>query len=268
MSATNATAKPKQTASRNMLDRLATLGELGIFFGQTSWRLVTPRWHISNTVKQIEFIGARSLSVIVVAGVFVGMVVALQFHATLVRFGSVSLMGSAVGISLVRELGPVLTALILIGRAGSAVSAEIGIMRNDNQIDALESMAIDPYRYLLAPRMIAFAISGPLLTAIFITVGILGGWLISVTIFDLNQGAYFYSMANAVTVADLMMGLIKSFVFSLLIVWLCMATAFLMQEGEQPLFGAEGVSKATTHAVVMSSIVVLFADYIISALLI
>lgn len=256
------------SANYDVLNRVAKLGELGIFFAQTCLRLVTPPWHLSNTIKQIEFIGARSLSVIVVAGMFVGMVVALQFHATLVRFGSVSLMGSAVGISLVRELGPVLTALILIGRAGSAVSAEIGIMRNDNQIDALESMAIDPYRYLLVPRMLAFVISGPLLTAMFITIGILGGWLISVQVFGLNQGAYFHSMANAVTIADLMMGLIKSFVFAILIVWLCTATAFLMQEGKEPLFGAEGVSKATTQAVVMSSIVILFADYIISALLI
>lgn len=256
------------TASNGVKNGLTRLGLLGYFFVHTCWRLLTPPWPISNTVRQIEFIGFRSLSVICVAGVFVGMVVALQFHSTLVRFGSVSLMGSAVGISLVRELGPVLTALILIGRAGSAVCAEIGIMRNDNQIDALESMAIDPYRYLLAPRLLAFAISGPLLTAIFITVGILGGWIISVFVFDLNPSAYFHSMANAVTVADLVMGLIKAVVFSLLIVWLCTANSFLMQDGDQPLFGAEGVSKATTQAVVMSSIVVLFADYIISALLI
>ena len=268
MPAADAITEPVSKTGFYSRSKLIRLGMLGIFFARTVWRLLTPPWHFSNVVKQLEFIGFRSLSVIVVAGAFVGMVVALQFHATLVRFGSVSLMGSAVGISLIRELGPVLTALILIGRAGSALSAEIGIMRNDNQIDALESMAIDPYRYLLAPRLLAFTISGPLLTAIFVSVGILGGWFISVFIFELNQGAYFHSMANAVTVADLMMGLIKSFVFSLLIVWLCMATSFLMHEGQQPLFGAEGVSKATTNAVVMSSIVVLFADYIISALLI
>ena len=268
MSVKESVLRPLSSSTQVATGHLRQLGLLASFFASTCMRLVTPRWHIRNTIEQIEFIGYRSLSVIAVAGMFVGMVVALQFHATLVRFGSVSLMGSAVGMSLVRELGPILTALILIGRAGSAVCAEIAIMRNDNQIDALESMAIDPYRYLMAPRLLAFAISGPLLTAIFISIGIFGGWLISVAVFDLNPGAYFHSMTNAVTVGDLFMGLIKSIVFSLIIVWLCSAIAFLMHEREKPLFGAAGVSSATTSAVVMSSIVVLFADYIISALLI
>ena len=247
---------------------LENLGLSFVFLLQIIYKSVSPPWQFGALLKQIEFVGFRSLSVIAVAGAFVGMVVALQFHATLVRFGSVSLMGSAVGLSLIRELGPVLTALILIGRAGSAICAEIGIMRNDNQIDALESMAIDPLRYLIAPRLLAFAICGPLLTAIFIAIGIFGGCFISVFVFELNQAAYFHSMANTVNAYDLLMGLVKAGVFSLLIVWLCTASSYLMHERAQPLFGAEGISKITTSAVVLSSIVILFADYIISALMI
>ncbi|MEM7466667.1 MAG: ABC transporter permease [Pseudomonadota bacterium] len=171
-------------------------------------------------------------------------------------------------LSLIRELGPVLTALILVGRAGSAVCAEIGIMRNDNQIDALESMAIDPLRYLIAPRLLAFVISGPLLTAIFITLGIFGGCFISVVVFDLNSASYFNSMANTVTISDLLMGFVKSITFALLTVWLCTASAYLMHDRAQPVFGAEGISKITTEAVVSSSIVILLADYLISALMI
>ena len=247
---------------------LENLGLSLVFLIQCLYKSISPPWQFQALLKQIEFVGYRSLSVILVAGAFVGMVVALQFHATLVRFGSVSLMGSAVGLSLIRELGPVITALIITGRAGSAICAEIGIMRNDNQIDALESMAIDPQRYLIVPRLMAFLISGPLLTAIFITVGIFGGAFVSVVVFDLNQAAYFQSMANAVNAFDLQMGLVKAFVFSLVIVWLCTASAFLMHERSNPLFGAEGISTITTSAVVLSSIVILFADYIVSALMI
>lgn len=247
---------------------LEHLGQSAVFLCRTAVGVAAPPYQLHNIAKQIDFIGFRSLLVITVAGIFVGMVVALQFHATLVRFGSVSLMGSAVGLSLIRELGPVLTALILIGRAGSTLCAEIAIMRNDNQIDALESMAIDPYRYLFAPRLVGFLICGPMLTAIFITVGIFGGWLISEHVFQLNPAAYFNSMANAVTVGDLFMGLIKALCFSLLTIWICLVGAFYMHERRTPLFGAEGVSQITTTAVVISSVSVLFADYIISALLI
>ncbi len=205
--------------------------------------------------------------VITVAGAFVGMVVALQFYDTLVRFGSVSLLGSAVGLSLIRELGPVLTALIIIGRAGSATCAEIGIMRSDNQIDALECMAIDPYRYLLFPRFVAFLIAVPLLTAIFNVIGIFGGWFVGVAVFKVNQGAYFQSMADSVLLHDLNMGVTKSIIFSLLIVWICAGKSFLMHLNRSMVFGAEGVSRVTTDAVVAASISVLFADYIISALM-
>jgi hypothetical protein len=148
-----------------VLDVLERLGRMGVFLGLAIGHAFQPPWQLGSTVRQLHFVGARSTLVIAVAGAFVGMVVGLQFYDTLVRFGSVSLLGSAVGLSLVRELSPVLTALIVIGRAGSAMCAEMGIMRSDNQIDSLECMAIDPYKYLIAPRFVAVLLAVPLLTA-------------------------------------------------------------------------------------------------------
>ena len=148
-------------------DAIRTVGRFGWFLATVGRYMLKPwqQWRV--TLEQLQFAGARSVTVIAVAGAFVGMVVALQFYDTLVRFGSVSLLGAAVGLSLIRELAPVLTALIVIGRVGSAMCAELGIMRTDNQIDALECMAIDPYAYLLMPRYLAILIAVPLLTAIF-----------------------------------------------------------------------------------------------------
>ena len=170
---------------------LLRLGASGIFLYEVTRSLLAPPYSIDLLLKQILFVGARSILVIVIAGLFVGMVVALQFYDTLVRFGSVSLLGSAVGLSLIRELGPVLTALMVIGRTGSAMCAEIAIMRIDNQIDALECMGINPLRYLISPRILAGIICVPILTAIFIVVGIFGGYFVGVILFDVSAGSYF-----------------------------------------------------------------------------
>lgn len=247
--------------------RVAGLGRLGIYLAAVLAHLCRPWRQLSVTMHQVHFIGARSVTVITVAGGFVGMVVALQFYDTLVRFGAVGLIGAAVGLSLLRELAPVLTALIVIGRAGSAMCAEIGIMRSDNQIDALECMAIDPYGYLIAPRFLATLIAVPLLTAMFSLVGIAGGWFIAVVLFDVGEGAYFVGMADSVVLRDVAMGFVKSVVFGLVIVWICTGKGYLLHLGHEPAFGAEGVSRTTTDAVVAASIAVLFADYIISALM-
>ena len=250
-----------------VLVQLATLGRIGIFLGLLSGHLLRPWRQFRTTLRQLQFIGTRSITVIAVAGGFVGMVVALQFYDTLVRFGAVGLLGAAVGLSLVRELAPVLTALIVIGRVGSAMCAEIGIMRNDNQIDALECMAIDPYGYLIAPRFLATLIAVPLLTAIFNVVGIAGGWFVGVILFDIGEGAYFVSMADSLVWRDVLMGMVKSLIFALIIVWICTAKGYLLHLEQHRSFGAEGVSRTTTDAVVASSISVLFADYIISSLM-
>lgn len=247
---------------------LERVGRMGIFLALTLARAFTPPFKAYPIVKQIHFIGARSTLVIVVAGAFVGMVVALQFYNTLVRFGSVSLMGAAVGLSLIRELGPVLTALMVIGRAGSAICAEIGIMRSEEQVDALECMSIDPLRYLMAPRLLAALICLPLLTAVFNVVGILGGWLVGVVLFGVSAGAYFEGMYDSVLWSDISMGFTKALVFGLLIIWIASSKGYFLHMERVGAYGAEGVSHVTTDAVVLSSIAVLCADYLISAIMI
>ena len=243
-------------------------GRMGLFLLSTIAAVrVLPR-QFQATVRQIHFIGARSLLLILVAGTFTGMVVALQFHDTLVRFGSVDLLGSAVALSIVRELGPVLTALMVIGRAGSAICAEIGIMRTEQQIDSLECMAIDPYRYLMAPRLLAGIISVPVLTCIFDVISIIGGYFVGVILFGVSAGAYFQGMYDSILWSDIEMGLVKSFVFGLVIVWISASKGYFMHLDRQGAFGAEGVSRTTTNAVVLSSIAVLFSDYLISAFMV
>ncbi|MEQ8937991.1 MAG: ABC transporter permease, partial [Gammaproteobacteria bacterium] len=151
--------------------------------------------------------------------------------------------------------------------AGSAMCAEIGIMRTDNQIDALECMAIDPYRYLFAPRILAGIISVPLLTALFIIVGLFGGYIVGVLMFGVSAGAYFQSMNDTVLIRDLFMGFVKSVVFGLLIVWIACDKGFHLHLDRRGMYGSEGVSRITTEAVVLSAIAVLFSDYLLSALI-
>ena len=250
-----------------VLVKLTGLGRMGLLAFDTACRVVASGCERRALITQLHFVGARSVVVIVVAGAFVGMVVALQFYDTLVRFGSVSLLGAAVGLSLIRELAPVLAALIIIGRAGSAICAELAIMRSDSQIDALECMAIDPYRYLLAPRILAFIVAVPMLTAMFTVVGIIGGYFVAVVLFETNHAQFFQSMQDKVTSHDLTLGMTKSIVFGTLIAWICTAKGFLMHYDRGIVFGAQGISRVTTEAVVIASIAVLFADYITSALM-
>ncbi len=248
-------------------DFLNRIGTSGLFLLTSLYKILFPPYSFYPIIKQVYFIGARSFLLIVVSGTFVGMVVALQFHDTLVRFGSVSLLGSAVGLSLIRELGPILTALLVIGRAGSAICAEISIMRNEQQIDALECMAIDPYRYLIAPRIIAGIISVPLLTAIFIVVGILGGYFVGVILFGVSPGSYFEGMYETILWRDITMGVTKSFVFGLLIMWIATVKGFYLHMEKYGSYGSEGVSRVTTDAVVISSITVLCFDFLVSAII-
>ena len=256
-----------QRLGGNTLHCIEQAGWLGIFLGNTLMRVVTPPYRVGPIIKQIHFIGARSWLVIVVSGTFVGMVVALQFYDTLVRFGSVSLLGAAVGLSLIRELGPLLTGLMVIGRAGSAICAEVGIMRSEDQIDALECMSIDPYRYLIAPKLVAAVISVPLLTAIFDCVGILGGYLVGVVMFGGSVGSYFQGMAEAIEWNDVAMGIVKSVAFGLVIVWITSAKGYFLHLERGGAFGAEGVSRVTTDAVVLSFIAVIFTDFLVSSVM-
>jgi phospholipid/cholesterol/gamma-HCH transport system permease protein len=229
---------------------LEQVGRMGIFLFNCLINVFKPPYKIYPIVEQINFIGSRSIFVILFTGAFTGMV-----------------LGLAVALSLIRELGPVLAAIMVIGRAGSAMCAEVGIMRNTEQIDALECMAIDPYKYLMVPKFIGGVISVPLLTVIFDVVGILGGYLVGVALLGVSQGAYFQSMYDSVVWQDIKMGLVKSLVFGLLIIWISTAKGFYLHLERSGGFGAFGVSKVTTNAVVLASVMILVWDYLISAIM-
>jgi phospholipid/cholesterol/gamma-HCH transport system permease protein len=243
-------------------------GRMGIFLVNVIINIFKlPYYKISHITKQIYIIGTLSIFVIIFTGLFTGMVLGLQGYNTLRKFGSEGLLGSAVALSLIRELGPVLAALMVTGRAGSAICAEIGIMRNSEQIDALECMAIDPHKYILAPKFMAAIISMPLLTAIFDVVGIFGGYIIGVKLLGLNEGAYFSSMYKDVEFHDIYMGFVKSLCFGLIVVWICSGKGYFVHLERKGGFGAEGVSRVTTNAVVLSSVSILVFDYFITSVL-
>ncbi|MBF0549766.1 MAG: ABC transporter permease [Deltaproteobacteria bacterium] len=249
------------------ISRVEGAGRMGVFLLMSVVGIFLPPVNILAMVKQIHIIGSMSLSLIIFTGAFTGAVLGLQGYHTLSQFGSVGMLGSAVALSLLRELGPVLSALMVTGRAGSAICAELGIMRISEQIDALECMAIDPYRFLIAPKVIACLISVPILNFVFIVVGIFGGWLAGVKLLGVNEGAYFAGMSKSVEWADINMAIIKSMCFGLLIVWICAAKGFFVHLDRKGGFGAEGVSRATTMAVVMTSVSILVWDYLITSVM-
>ncbi len=252
---------------REFLYLLETIGRMGIFFSTTLVTILKPPYTPYPVVRQIYFIGARSVVVILVTGLFTGMVLGLQGYHNLKKFGSEELLGSAVALSLIQELGPVLTALMVIGRAGSAICAEIGIMRHSEQIDALECMAIDPYKFLIAPKFIAALISLPALTFIFNVLGILGGYLAGVVFLEVASGAYFQGMYDSVEWADIRLCFIKSMIFGVLIVWIASFKGYFLHLNRTGVFGAEGVSRITTDAVVLASVTILIWDYLIGSLM-
>ncbi|SMC17597.1 phospholipid/cholesterol/gamma-HCH transport system permease protein [Desulfacinum hydrothermale DSM 13146] len=214
----------------------------------------------------VHFIGTKSFFVIGFTAAFTGMVLGLQGYYTLSKFGSEGLLGAAVALSLIRELGPVLSALMVTGRAGSAICAEIGIMRIEEQIDALECMAIDPHAYLIAPRFVASLVAMPLLTAFFDVVGIAGGYLVGVSLLGVNPGAYLDGMQKSVEWLDVYMGLVKSFIFAMLFIWICTYKGYFAGV-DRGSFGPEDVGRATTDAVVVSSVAILVSDYVVTSLL-
>jgi phospholipid/cholesterol/gamma-HCH transport system permease protein len=252
---------------REFLYLLEDIGRMGTFFATTLLNILKPPYTPYPVIRQIYFIGARSVIVILVTGLFTGMVLGLQGYHNLKQFGSEELLGSAVALSLIQELGPVLTALMVIGRAGSAICAEIGIMRNSEQIDALECMAIDPYKFLIAPKFIAALISLPALTFIFNIVGILGGYIAGVVLLGVAEGAYFQGMFDSVVWEDIRLCFIKSVIFGLLIVWIASSKGYFLHLSRTGVYGAEGVSRVTTDAVVLASVTILIWDYLIGSLI-
>ncbi|MDA1000615.1 MAG: MlaE family lipid ABC transporter permease subunit [bacterium] len=246
---------------RRSLDTLGTMGRMVIFLLRTVGWCFLPPWRHSLLLRQLHAIGATSLPLVVLTALFTGMVLGLQGHYTLSKFGSEGLLGPAVALSLIRELGPVLTALVVTGRAGSSMAAEIGIMIITEQVDALRSMAVDPLQRLSTPRLLAGLIAFPFLTAIFDVVGIFGGYLIGVKSLGLSSGTYFSQMEAKVGMLDVTAGLWKSITFGILVSWVCCYKGFHCGNG------AEGVGRATTSAVVLSSVLILIGDYALTSLL-
>jgi phospholipid/cholesterol/gamma-HCH transport system permease protein len=246
---------------------LVDLGRMGIYLFAALVGVFRHPFRFRELVKQLNFIGTGSVAVIFFTALSSGMVLGLQGYYSLHKFGADGMLGSAVSLTLIMELGPVLTALMVTGRAGSAMCAEIGIMRISEQIDALECMAIDPFRFLISPKFLATIIAVPLLTAMFDVVGIFGGYLAGVHLMGVNAGAFFSGMERSVTNHDINLGIIKSFVFALLLVWICTGRGYFVQSIRGAGFGAESVSKVTTQAVVLSSISVLIFDYLLTAIL-
>ncbi len=237
-------------------------GRMGLFLVKTFFFAATPPLKFSQLLRQIQFIGFQSVLVIFLTGAFTGMVLGLQGFYTLNRFGSAALLGPAVALSLIKELGPVLSAIMVTARAGSAMTAEIGIMRITEQIDAIKLMGLNPFRYLVVPRFLAGILALPLLTAIFDVVGIFGGYLIGVKVLGIGEGTYFGEMSNYVDLEDVLEGIYKSLSFGVLITWVCCYKGYYVG------FGAEGVSKATTQAVVLSSVSILIWDYFMTSLMV
>lgn len=236
-------------------------GRAWIFLYRTVVALVRPPYRPHLYLTQLQQIGVNSTLVIALIGLFTGAVLAVQGEYTLSKFGANAYTGPAVALSLIRELGPVLTALMVIGRAGSAVTAEIGIMRITEQIDALRSMAVDPIKYLMAPRLVAGLIAMPLLCAIFNVVGIFGGYLVAVGLLGLSAGTFMSQITSAVGFVDVYSGFIKATVFGLIFGWVS------CYKGYTCGFGAQGVNKATTQSVVTASVAVLIVDYFLTSIL-
>ena len=211
---------------------------------------------------QVHFLGNYSLAIIAVSGLFVGFVLSLQGYYTLQRYGSSEALGLLVALSLVRELGPVVSALLFAGRAGTSLTAEIGLMKAGEQLSAMEMMAVDPVSRILAPRFWGGVIAMPLLAAIFSAVGVLGGWAVGVLMIGIDAGAFWSQMQGGVDVwSDVGNGVIKSFVFGLTVTFVALLQGFAAQPTP------EGVSRATTRTVVVASLAVLGLDFMLTALM-
>jgi phospholipid/cholesterol/gamma-HCH transport system permease protein len=246
---------------RSTSQRLAGIGKMFLFLlSAFAWAL-RPPLRLRLVIHHIRTIGVDSLSVILLSSAFTGMVMGLQFYYSLRQFNAESFLGSAVALSLLRELGPVLSAFMVTGRTGSAMAAELGSMRVTEQIDALYSMAVNPVQYLVTPRIIAGLISMPLLTAIFDVVGIYGAYLIGVGLLGVSSGSYFAGMESSVVFQDVWSGLLKSVSFGLIVTWVCCYKGFNAPQS------ATGVGQATTESVVLCFVLILVWDYFMTSIM-
>jgi phospholipid/cholesterol/gamma-HCH transport system permease protein len=241
---------------------LAQVGACGIFLIRILRALPLSLRYVRETVRQVFFVGAMSLTIIMICGLFVGMVLGLQLYHTLSIFGGTAALGTVVALSLYRELGPVVTALLFAGRAGTSITAEIGLMRATDQIDAMEMMAVDPLAYVVAPRFLAGVIAMPLSACVFNALGIFGAHLVGVNWLGLDSGTFWSNMTSSVDVwTDVMNGVWKSAVFG------AVCTLIATFQGYTTPPTSEGVAYATTRTVVFSSIATLAIDFVMTAFL-
>lgn len=258
--------RPLRLLGRKSIECVGALGSQALFMGRGIAEIFTNYRILRRTRQQLYVIGFQSMFLILLIGLFCGMVLGLQGYYTLAQFGSTGLLGSAVALTLIRELGPVLTAIMLTGRAGSAMAAEIGVMRITDQIDALDVMDINSMAYLVSPRILASLIAFPLLTAIFDVIGIIGGYLTGVAMLDMSEGIYFYKIVHSVSLGDVNGGFIKSVAFGLLVASVCCHQGYYAHLRRDSV-GPEAVGSATTSGVVISCVLILAADYVITSFL-
>jgi len=248
-----------EIVGRTIMSFSEELGRVLILLFQTMRQLLRPPLEIRNTFRQMLEIGVRSLPVVLITAVFTGMVFALQTFTGFKRFGAEALVGTVVALSMTRELGPVLTGLIVAGRAGAAMAAELGTMRVTEQIDALDTLATNPVKYLVVPRFIAGIFMLPALAGVAALTGILGGYFVTVGLFETSSIVYWKRTWDFLEVSDIVNGLIKAGFFGASISLISCYKGFYTRGG------AEGVGKATTGAVVLSSMTILISDYFLSA---
>ncbi len=246
---------------RRGCDLLEALGRAGIFVAQSAVGVPSREgWHL--WVRQMHFVGVLSLAIVLVSGLFIGMVLALQGYTLLVDFGAEQALGQMVALSLLRELAPVVAALLFAGRAGSALTAEIGLMKATEQLSSMEMIGVDPLRRVVAPRLWAGFVTLPLLTIGFSVVGIYGGYLVGVEWLGVFEGSYWGNMQSSVEfVGDIGNGLLKSLVFAVVVTWIAVF------QGYDLVPTAEGISRATTRTVVYSSLAVLGLDFVLTAVM-
>ncbi len=244
---------------RGSLYRLQRMGDGALLSLGSLWMLFLPPWQGRHIVMQLYALGVGSLIIIAITGAFTGMVLALQGYYMLAKFGSESLLGSAVALSIIRELGPVLAAFMFIGRAGSSITAEIGIMRVTEQLDALQMMAVNPRARIIMPRILATVIALPLLVAIFDVVGLAAGYVIGVDLLGVNSGAYIGEMIAKVEMDDLNAGWIKALGFGLLTGTICTWYGYRAEATN------EGVERAKNQTMVLGCVGVFFLDYVLTS---
>jgi phospholipid/cholesterol/gamma-HCH transport system permease protein len=258
---------PIENIGARVIDRLVDHGRWGVFMLRGLTSIFTPPYRWNHLLTEVKVIGFDSISLITFTAIFTGMVLGLQGYTTLKQFGAEGALGLGVAFTLFTELGPVLSALLLIGRAGSSMSAELGVMRISDQISALESMGIDSYNYLVGPKMLASLICFPILSFLFAIVGVGGAYMAGVMILGVNEGSFYSGVVRAMANEHIIpMCLYKSIIFGFVMSAVCAYKGFFV--GHYGAKGAVGVSKATTEAVVYASVTVLLWDYLVTSLLI